>query len=37
MQKDHKTIQKWLNILEDLFVIFKVTPFSDESSQLKIM
>lgn len=28
LQKDPKTVQKWLNILEDLFVIFKVTPYS---------
>ena len=33
LQKDHKTIQRWLNILEDLFVIFKITPFSKEISR----
>ncbi|MCB0351238.1 MAG: DUF4143 domain-containing protein, partial [Bdellovibrionales bacterium] len=33
LQKDHKTIQRWLNILEDLFVIFKVTPYSKDISR----
>ncbi len=28
LHKDPKTIQRWLNLLEELFVIFKVTPFS---------
>lgn len=28
LQKDHKTIQRWLEILEDLFVIFRLTPYS---------
>lgn len=27
LQKDPKTIQRWLEILEDLFVIFRVTPY----------
>ena len=27
LQKDPKTVQRWLEILEDLFVIFKLTPF----------
>ncbi len=27
LQKDPKTVAHWLEILEDLFVIFKVTPF----------
>lgn len=30
LQKDHKTIQRWLGILEDLFVIFKVLPYSKD-------
>ncbi len=28
LQKDPKTIQKWMGFLENLFVIFKVKPFS---------
>jgi predicted AAA+ superfamily ATPase len=28
LQKDHKTVQRYLNILEDLFVIFRVLPYS---------
>lgn len=27
------TVQRWLNILEDLFVIFKITPYSKEISR----
>lgn len=27
LQKDPKTVQRWLEILEDLFVIFRVTPY----------
>lgn len=30
LQKDHKTIQRWLELLEELFVIFRVTPFSKD-------
>ncbi len=33
LNKDPKTIQKWLNILEDLFVIFKLTPYSKDISR----
>lgn len=28
LQKDHKTVQRYLNILEDLFIIFRVLPYS---------
>lgn len=28
LHKDHKTIQRWLMLLEDLFVVFKVSPYS---------
>lgn len=36
LQKDPKTIQRWLEILEDLFVIFRVTPyFKDIARSLK--
>lgn len=31
--KDPKTVLKWLNILEDLFVIFKLTPYSKNISR----
>lgn len=30
LQKDHKTVQKWLGILEDLFIVFKLTPFTGQ-------
>ncbi|HWU42932.1 MAG TPA: ATP-binding protein, partial [Bdellovibrio sp.] len=30
LQKDPKTVQRWLGILEDLFVIFKVTPYAKD-------
>lgn len=30
LQKDPKTVQRWLGILEDLFIIFKVSPFSKD-------
>lgn len=30
LQKDHKTVQRWLETLEDLFVIFRVTPYSKD-------
>lgn len=30
VQKDPKTVLRWLGILEDLFVIFKVTPYSKD-------
>ncbi len=30
LHKDPKTIQRWLNILEDLFVIFKLTPYTED-------
>jgi len=33
LQKDPKTIQRWLEILEDLFVLFKVTPYSKDISK----
>ncbi|PWU14567.1 MAG: ATPase, partial [Bdellovibrio sp.] len=28
LQKDHKTVQRWLALLEELFVVFKVSPYS---------
>jgi len=28
IEKDAKTVKRWLQLLEDLFVIFKVTPYS---------
>lgn len=28
IEKDSKTVKRWLQLLEDLFVIFKVTPYS---------
>lgn len=33
LQKDPKTIQRWIGILEDLFIIFKVTPYSKDISR----
>lgn len=30
LQKDPKTVKRWLEILEDLFVIFKVSPYSKD-------
>lgn len=30
LQKDPKTIQRWLGILEDLFIIFRVNPYSKD-------
>lgn len=33
LQKDHKTVQRWLEMLEDLFVIFRVTPYSKNISR----
>lgn len=33
LQKDPKTIQRWLGILEDLFVIFRVSPHSKDISR----
>lgn len=33
LQKDPKTVQKWLGILEDLFIIFKVTPYFKDISR----
>ena len=30
LQRDHKTISKWLGLLEDLFVIFRLTPYSKD-------
>lgn len=33
LQKDPKTVQRWLGILEDLFVIFKVVPYSKDISR----
>lgn len=33
LQKDHKTVQRWLRILEDLFIIFKVLPYSKDISR----
>lgn len=33
LQKDPKTIQRWLGILEDLFVIFKLTPYCKDISR----
>ena len=31
--KDPKTVQKWLNIIEDLFIVFKVSPYSKDISR----
>lgn len=33
LSKDPKTVQKWLDHLEDLFVIFKLTPYSKDISR----
>lgn len=33
LHKDPKTVQRWLEILEDLFVIFRVTPYSKDISR----
>jgi predicted AAA+ superfamily ATPase len=33
LQKDPKTVKRWLEILEDLFVIFKVPPYSKDISR----
>ncbi len=33
LDKDPKTVQKWLDILEELFIIFKVRPYSKDISR----
>lgn len=33
LEKDAKTIKNWLRVLEDLYVIFKVTPYSKKISR----
>lgn len=33
LEKDAKTIKRWLQLLEDLYVIFKVTPYVDKISR----
>lgn len=33
LNKDPKTVQRWLNILEDLYVIFKLTPYAKDISR----
>lgn len=33
VEKDAKTIKKWLQILEELYIIFKVTPYSNKISR----
>lgn len=33
LSKDPKTVQRWLNLLESLFVVFKVTPYSKDISR----
>lgn len=30
LQKDHKTIQRWLDLLEEVYIIFKITPYSKD-------
>ena len=33
LEKDAKTIKRWLQLLEDLYIIFKVTPYSKKISR----
>lgn len=33
LEKDAKTIKRWLRLLEDLYIIFKVTPYSKKISR----
>lgn len=33
LEKDAKTIKRWLQILEELYIIFKVTPYSNKISR----
>ena len=30
LQKDHKTIQRWLDLLEEVYIIFKISPYSKD-------
>lgn len=30
LQKDHKTVARWLSLLEELFLVFKVTPYAKD-------
>lgn len=33
LNKDPKTVQRWLELLEDLFIVFRVTPYSKDISR----
>lgn len=33
LEKDPKTIKRWLQVLEELYIIFKVTPYSNKISR----